>query len=125
MTTGMANVVEVVVFAAGPHALLTARSRVVGPLFAAEEDILELVHARVDEEQRGILGRNQRRAFDNRMAAVCEELEESPANLVAIHGAVLFPLEWRPHHIQDEAEPEKDERHRGIRAAHAISNCSF
>ena len=51
------DVVEIVVLAADPHALLRRRRpRVVAPL-AAEEHVLELVHPRVGEEQRRVVVR--------------------------------------------------------------------
>jgi hypothetical protein len=54
------HVLEVVVLAADPHALLGGcRAPVVAPV-AAEEDVLELVHPRVGEQQRGVVGRNER-----------------------------------------------------------------
>src|SRR5262249_9691273 len=95
------NVVQIVMLTARPNALLAAGCRVVGTLLAAEKHILELVHSRIGEEQCRILSRNQRRTFDDCMATVRKELEESPANVIAVHGCFLFPLEWRPPHIQD------------------------
>ena len=55
MARGVAHVLEVVVLAAGPHALLGRRGAVVRPLLAPEEDVLELVHPRVGEEQGGVV----------------------------------------------------------------------
>ena len=122
----MTDIIEIVVLAAGANASsgwLAAFD--VGTLFAAKKHVLELVHAGIDEKQGRILGRNQRRTFDDGMAAVFEEFEESSPDFVTVHEVVLFPLEWRPHRIQDEPEPEKDERRRGIGAGHAVSNRSF
>src|SRR5262249_31926782 len=53
------DVVEVIVLAAYPHALLRGRGPCVGAAFAAEEHILELVHPGVREEQRRVVGRYQ------------------------------------------------------------------
>ena len=60
MAVGEADVFEVVVFAAGANAFLRSRGAVVVAGFEAEEDVLELVHARVGEEQRWIVGRYER-----------------------------------------------------------------
>ena len=58
MAGGEADVVEVVVLAAGTDALLGAgRARVV-PALQAGEDVLELDHAGVGEEEGGILVRH-------------------------------------------------------------------
>ena len=105
MAARVADVVQVIVLAAGPHAFLAAGRHVIGAFLAAEKNVLELVHAGVDEKQRRVLGRNQRRTLDNRVAAVRKKLQELPPNFIAVHGAVLFPLEWRTHRIQDEAKP--------------------
>ena len=59
------DVVEVVVLAADPHALLRRRRARVGALLAAEERVLELVHPGVGEEQRRVVGRDERRARDD------------------------------------------------------------
>jgi len=54
------DVVEIVVLAADAHHFLRGRrARVVASL-APKEDVLELVHAGVGEQQRGIVTRNQR-----------------------------------------------------------------
>ena len=55
VTTGEADVFEVVVLAAGAHAFLRSRGAVVVALLQAEENVLELVHPRVGEEQRRIV----------------------------------------------------------------------
>jgi hypothetical protein len=56
---GVPHLLEVVVLAAGAHALLAGgRAHIVPPLLA-EEGALELHHARVGEQQRGIVGRDQ------------------------------------------------------------------
>ena len=52
----LADVVEVVVFAAGADALLRIGGALVGPVAGAEEDVLELVHAGVGEQQRRVVG---------------------------------------------------------------------
>ncbi len=53
------DVVEVVVLAAHAHALLRCRRSTVVAPFLAEEHVLELVHSRVGEQQRRIVGRDQ------------------------------------------------------------------
>ncbi len=55
MAGGVADVFQVVVLAAGPHALLGGGGPHVAPLVLAEEHALELHHAGVDEEQRGVV----------------------------------------------------------------------
>src|SRR5262249_27247574 len=102
-----------------------ARRSGVRALLAPEKHILELIHAGVYEKQRRVFRRNQRGAFNDSVVAVGEEFKESPANLIAGHEAVLFPLEWRPHRIRDEPTLEKAERHRGTGAEDAVSSHSF
>ena len=54
------DVVEVVVLAADAHHLLCRRGAPVRALFAAQEQILELVHPGVREEERGIVAGHER-----------------------------------------------------------------
>ena len=51
---GEADIFEVVVLAAGADAFLAGGGAVVVALFEAEEDVLELVHPGIGEEQRGV-----------------------------------------------------------------------
>ena len=60
VAVGEAHVFQVVVLAPGADALLRGRRPVVGALLQTEEDIFELVHAGVGEQQRGIVVRHQR-----------------------------------------------------------------
>ena len=59
-----AYVFEVVVLAAGANALLRGGGAGVFALLGAGEDVLELVHSRVGEEQCRIVGRHQRGRSD-------------------------------------------------------------
>src|SRR5262249_43946171 len=79
------DIVEIVMLSACPHALLTARGSGVGTLLASEKNIFELIHSSIDEKQRGVLRRDERRAFHNRVTALCEKIEETPANVVTVH----------------------------------------
>src|SRR4051812_46220965 len=59
---GVANLLEIVVLTTGAHALLRGRraTRPAKWFFHAEEDFLELHHARVGEQQRRIIARHER-----------------------------------------------------------------
>ena len=56
----VAHVFEVVVLAAGAHALLRRHRALVVPHVLAEEHALELHHARVREQECGIVLRHER-----------------------------------------------------------------
>ena len=86
---GGAHVVEVVVLAADPHAFLRRRRPLVVAALAAEEQVFELVHARVGEEQRRVVGRHERRAADDAMALAGEVVEEALADRAGRHAAIL------------------------------------
>ena len=58
---GVAHVLEIVVLAAGAHAFLVEQRPRVIALLAAGENVLELVHPRVGEEQGAVARRQQRR----------------------------------------------------------------
>jgi len=61
MPRGVADIVEIVVLAAGAHAFLRRGGALIGAFFDAGEDILELHHARIGEHQRRVVARHQRR----------------------------------------------------------------
>ncbi len=61
MARGVADIVEVVVLAAGAHAFLRGGGARIGTLLQAGEDVLELHHARIGEHQGRIVARHQRR----------------------------------------------------------------
>ena len=60
VAAGEADVFKVVVLAAGADALLRRGGAGVVALLGAKEEVFELVHARVGEQQRGVVGRHQR-----------------------------------------------------------------
>ena len=91
MAVGEADVFEIVVLAAGAHALLRCRGAVVVALFEPEEDVLELVHAGVGEEERRVVGRNERGGMDLAVTLLDEEVEEFAADLGACeHGKLIL-----------------------------------
>ena len=79
MPGGLADVVEVVVLAAGPDALLGGDGADVRALLAADEHVLELVHAGVGEEERGVAVRDDRARRHGSVAAGGEEIDEGRA----------------------------------------------
>ena len=79
---GVADIVEVVVLAAGAHAFLRGRRAAIGPLFQAGEDVLELHHAGIGEHQRRVVARHQRRGRHDRVAVAHEEIEKAFADIV-------------------------------------------
>ena len=75
------DVLEVVVLARDAHALLRGGRGLVVAGLLAEEDALELHHARVREEQRRVGVGHQRRARDAPVSALLEEAQEELADL--------------------------------------------
>ena len=65
------------------HALLRVDGAAVGTLVGAEEHVLELDHARIGEEKRGIPARDERHGRHNRVPVLDKEVEESLADFVA------------------------------------------
>ena len=80
MTGRVADIFEIVVLAAGTHAFLRCCRPVVRPMFGADEDVLELHHARVGKHERGVVPRHQRRRRDNLMAMFPEVIQESTSD---------------------------------------------
>ena len=85
MARGVADVLEVVVLAAGADALLRRRGADVGSLVEAEEDVLELVHPGVGEQQRRVVARDDRARRHDRVALRLEELQERRTDLGGFH----------------------------------------
>src|SRR6266550_318212 len=93
MPQGRADVVEVVVLPADAHHLLRGgRARVLSP-FPSEEEVLELVHAGIREEQGRIVGGDQGRAGDDAMAVLLEMLQERRADFVRGHRVYCMALD--------------------------------
>ena len=79
---GVADIVEIVVLAPGADAFLRTRRTRRGRGFEPRERVLERHHAGVDEHQRGIAERHQRRAGNFRMFVTGEIVEETAADVV-------------------------------------------
>ena len=79
---GVADIVEVVVLAAGAHAFLRRRGPDIGALLDAGEDVLELHHPGVGEHQGRIVARHERARRNDLVPVSGEELEEVRSNLV-------------------------------------------
>ena len=85
MPRGVADVLQIVVLAAGAHAALAGgRAHVVAPLLA-QEHVLELHHAGVGEQQRRIVAGHQRGGRHDRMAVLAEVLEERAPHVAGAH----------------------------------------
>ncbi len=81
MAGGVADVLEVVVLAAGAHAALAGGGAHVVALLLAQEHVLELHHAGVGEEQRRVVAGHERARGHDGMAVLAEEFEEGAADI--------------------------------------------
>ena len=79
---GVAHIVEIIVLAPGPHAFLRGGRRLVGARLQAGKHILERHHARIDEHQRRVVVRHQRRGRHHLMAGGPEIVEEGATDIV-------------------------------------------
>ena len=83
---GVADIVEVIVLAAGAHAFLRRRGARRKRGFHTGEDVLERHHACVDEQQGRVVLRHQRRRWPAGMAVLLKKAEERLPDLVnALH----------------------------------------
>src|SRR5580658_1195536 len=81
----VADVLQVVVLAAGAHAALRGgRTRIVAHVLA-EEDILELNHAGVGKKQRRVVPGYERAARQHRMSVLAKEFQEAAPDFRARH----------------------------------------
>ena len=90
MPVGAADILEIVVLAAYPHAFLAGGRSFVGTVFVSEKDILELVHPRVGKKQRRIVEGNQGRTGDDFVISLLEIFKKCFADLVAANQFILL-----------------------------------
>ena len=84
---GVADIVEIVVLAAGADAFLRRYGAGVGPLLDAGEDVLELHHAGIGEHQRRIVARHERARGHDLVPMLAEVVEKGRPDFVdAAHG---------------------------------------
>ena len=87
---GVADIVEVVVLAAGAHAFLRGRRPRIGALFEPGEDVLELHHAGICEHQRRVVARHERRRGHDLVALARKKAEKFRPDIVdASHRVAL------------------------------------
>ena len=94
MPRGVADIVEVVVLAAGAHAFLRGGGALIGPLLDAGEDVLELHHAGIGEHQRRVVARHQRRRRHDLVALGREVVQKCRPDLV--NAAHVSPIAKSP-----------------------------
>ena len=82
MARGIADIVEVIMLAAGAHAFLRCCRRGIGPFLDAGEDVLELHHARIGEHERRVIARDQRRRWHDLVPVLLEIIEEGRPDFV-------------------------------------------
>ena len=85
VTCGVAHVLQIVVLAAGTDALLRRGGARVGPLVKAQEHVLELVHARIGEQQRGVVTRHHGAGGHDGVSLGLKELQEGVADFSGVH----------------------------------------
>ena len=129
----VADILEIIVLATGAHAALRRDSTVVGALFASGEDILELDHARVREQEGRIISRDERARFDHAVPALLEKVEESLSDFGAGFHREVKLLAKNSNGMRDGGEchavssgkiPCQDVPGRSVRAAgHRLKMC--
>src|ERR1700751_5888075 len=81
MARGVADILEIVVLAAGAQAALASGGPQIVALLLAEKHVLELHHAGVREEQRRVVPRHERARGHDHVALAAEELQKSAAHI--------------------------------------------
>jgi hypothetical protein len=88
----IADIVEIVVLAAGANAFLRGGGALVGALLDAGKDVLELHHAGIGEHQCRIVARHQRRRRHDFVALGREIIQKCRPDLVnAAHIGPITP----------------------------------
>ena len=87
MPGGIADVFQIVVLAAGAHAFLRRGGALIGPLLQPGEDVLELNHSGVGEQQCRIVARHEWARRYNLVPVAREIVEKRRADVVGrLHG---------------------------------------
>ena len=73
---GIADIVEIVVLAAGAHAFLRRHRALDRALLQPGEDVLELHHAGIGEHQRRVVARHERARGDGLVAVLARNSRE-------------------------------------------------
>ena len=90
MPGGIPDVFQIVVLAAGAHAFLRGGGALIGPLLQAGEDVLELHHSGIGEQQCRIVARHERARRHDLVLVAREIIEKSGADVVGrLHGQIL------------------------------------
>ena len=85
-----ANIIQVVVLSSHAHALLRVGSAHIGTLIGAQEDIFELHHTGVGEQQSLVAARNERRRWHKSVTMFAEEIDEILADFGSAEPLVFF-----------------------------------
>ena len=85
MSGGVADVFEIVVFAAGAHAALAGDRAHVVAFVTPQEAVLELHHAGIGEQQRRVVARDEAGGRDHGVATFTEEFEKSATDVRRTH----------------------------------------
>ena len=83
MTRGIADVFQIIMFAASTHAFLAAGGARVGAFIKAEKHVFKLIHARVGKQQGWVAVRHQWARSHDLMAFARKKIEKRLADLVA------------------------------------------
>src|SRR5690606_5264747 len=102
MPRGVADIVEIVMLAAGAHAFLRGGGAGIGPLLLAGEDILELHHAGIGEHQGGVVARHEWRGFDYAMPVAGEVVEKGLPDIAGGGHRFHTPDRLRPRAAMPE-----------------------
>src|SRR5258707_7074621 len=113
------HIFQIVVLPARAHALLCRRRLVVIALFQPQKHVLELVHPRIREQQRGIPMRHQRRTPHPPVPLALKKAQEPFADLVPAPKFLAYRFTrhvrlsfagFNPQIIADAAHPRNEPR---------------
>jgi len=79
------HILQIVMFAGDPHALLSVSHSRILSFLQTQEDVLELIHSSIGEQQRGIIARYQRVTGDYSVFLAGKEIQKRLPDLCAGH----------------------------------------
>ena len=115
MAPVVTDIFQIVVLAAGAHDLLRRNGPLIGPLFRAREQVLELHHAGIGEQQGRIVARHERTRRHDLVVVAGEIVQKGLANIVcAWHVCFACVLGWRHGDGLPPCAPTREERSAGV-----------
>jgi len=100
-----AYIFQIVVLSARPHAFLAGGRPLVGELFRAYEDVLELHHSRIRKKKGGIVMGDEGGRLNDGVAVLAKEVQKATSRFGAskLHVSILEAIQSPDDHLKGKS----------------------